>query len=130
MDISTDKSLLDIDLIYTFLTNSYWAKGRTKESVILSIENSYCFGGYVNGKLVAFGRVISDQTVFAYIMDVFVTKEVRGLGYGEKLMKAMLEFEAFAQVKQWHLKTKDAHEFYARLGFVREDQPEIWMKKL
>ena len=129
MEISTDKSRLDLELIYQFLTDSYWAKGRTKEATKASIENSYCFAGFVDGNQVAFGRVVSDCTVFAYIMDVFVVDEHRGKGYGQKLMKFMLEDQIFDQVKQWHLKTRDAHPFYRQFGFVPEDEPEIWMKR-
>lgn len=32
--ISTDKSQLDVDVIFNYLTNqSYWAKGRSREAV-------------------------------------------------------------------------------------------------
>lgn len=42
--ISTDKSKLDIDSIHNYLCNkSYWAKGRSIESVKKSIDNSLCF---------------------------------------------------------------------------------------
>ena len=33
VEFSTDKSKLDIKLIHKFLTNSYWAEGRTIEAV-------------------------------------------------------------------------------------------------
>ena len=48
MTISTDKSKLQIDVIYQFLTNSYWAKERTKKQVQTTIDTSLCFGVYVN----------------------------------------------------------------------------------
>jgi len=41
--ISTDKDKLDISFIHKFLTNTYWAKGRTLEEVKTTIENSFCF---------------------------------------------------------------------------------------
>lgn len=43
--ISTEKSLLERDLIFNFLINdSYWAKERNRETIEKSIENSMCFG--------------------------------------------------------------------------------------
>lgn len=44
--ISTDKSKLQFDVIYMFLTIRYWAKGRTFEKVKKSIEHCLCFGVY------------------------------------------------------------------------------------
>ena len=44
-EISTDRSRLDVELIYNFLSmTSYWAKGRSRALVEKSIENSLCFG--------------------------------------------------------------------------------------
>lgn len=54
--ISTDKSLLDLELIHNFFKDSYWAKGRTMEKVKKTIENSFCFGIYENGAQVGFAN--------------------------------------------------------------------------
>ena len=43
-NISTDKELLDTEMIYHYLSQeSYWAKGVAKETVLTSINNSMCF---------------------------------------------------------------------------------------
>ena len=58
--ISTDSSLLNIDLIYNYLsTESYWAKNIPKELVIKSIINSLCFGLYHQQKQVGFARIVT-----------------------------------------------------------------------
>ena len=45
--ISTDRSRLNIDLIHRFISDeSYWGKGRAREVVERSIENSLPFGVY------------------------------------------------------------------------------------
>ena len=84
--ISTDKRLLDIRTIHEYLSErSYWAKGRTLETVQKSIEHSVCVGVYdTDGKLVGFGRVLTDYAVFAYIMDVFILEPYRGKGLGSR----------------------------------------------
>jgi hypothetical protein len=56
LEISTDKSRLDTDMIYKFLSDSYWAKDRPKEIVDTSIENSLCFGAYLDGQQVGFAQ--------------------------------------------------------------------------
>lgn len=45
--ISTEKSKLAVEAIHDYLCRkSYWAKGRSLESVKKSIDNSICFGLY------------------------------------------------------------------------------------
>jgi len=44
--ISTDRERLNLDVVHGFLTNSYWAKGISREVVERSIEHSLCFGIY------------------------------------------------------------------------------------
>jgi len=85
--ISDDKSRLDLNIIHYQITNSYWAKGRTFNEVIRSIDNSICYGLYVEGKQVSFARVISDFTTIAYLMDVLILKEYLENGLSKILLK-------------------------------------------
>lgn len=128
LHISTDKNLLDIPFIHNFLTHSYWAEGRSMELVQRSIDNSICFGAYINGKQVGFARVVTDLTVFVYIMDVFIDEAYRGRGYGLELMEAILAYPELSSVKQWRLATRDAHGLYAKLGFTPLLAPDRWMQ--
>jgi hypothetical protein len=77
--ISTDKSRLDIPAIHDYLSNrSYWGKGRTIEAVRKSIENSLCFGIYdKDNQMAGFARVITDFTIFAYLLDLFIFEDHR-----------------------------------------------------
>ena len=125
--ISTDKNKLDIPLIYSFLSKSYWAKGRTSAQVEKSIENSRCYGMYLNGEQIGFTRVVTDKVVFAYLMDVFIVENQRGKGYATQLMNAILEDEDIAQVQNWFLRTNDAQPFYAKFGFSELEHPERTM---
>src|SRR6202047_5695179 len=79
--ISTNRELLDLDVIRGFLTNAYWAKVISREIVARSIEHSLCFGIYdAQGSQVGFARVISDRATYAYLGDVFVLEPHRGRG--------------------------------------------------
>ena len=83
--ISTDKSLLDIDTIHDFLSNrSYWAKGRSRETVEKSIAGSMCFGVFdAENKQAGFARVVTDYAMFAWLLDVFILEDYRGKGLGK-----------------------------------------------
>jgi len=128
--ISTDKSKLKTALIHQFLTDSYWAKGRTFEQVQTTIDNSLCFGLYEDDKQIGFGRIATDYAVFAYVMDVFVLHEHRGKGYSKKLMEAMVNAEELQECKTWMLKTFDAHGLYKQFGFTELKNSNIVMERI
>jgi GNAT superfamily N-acetyltransferase len=128
--ISTDKSLLQIDVIQKFLSKeSYWAKDRSLEKTKIAIENSLCFGVYHIQKQIGFARVISDFATFAYIGDVFILEEFRGKGLSKWLMQVMVEYPDLQGLRRWILATKDAHGLYAQYEFSSLRFPERWMEK-
>lgn len=128
--VSTDKDKLDIAFVHQFLTNTYWAKGRTIEEVTSTIENSFCFGIYVDEKQVGFARVVTDYIVFAYIMDVFIIEECQGKGYSSILMEKVLNEPKLSKIKTWRLATSDAHFLYRKFGFEELANPEKLMEKI
>ena len=129
-EISTDKSKLDIDLIHRFLVEeSYWAQTRTFEQTRTAIENSICFGAYVEGKQVGFARVVSDHATFAYLGDVFIVAEYRGKGLSKQLMEAVVSHPDLQGLRRWLLATKDAHGLYEQFEFASLKFPERWMER-
>ncbi len=128
--ISNNKAKLDIDFIHGFLTNSYWAKGRTKEEVIITIQNCLNFGVYLDDKQIGFARILTDSVVFGYLMDVFIIQEHRGKGYAKLLVKNITEHPDLQQIKRWMLITKDAHTLYQQFGFNEVENPTRIMEKL
>jgi GNAT superfamily N-acetyltransferase len=128
--IDTDKSLLQIDVIHEFLSKeSYWAKDRTLEQTKRAIENSLCFGVYFATRQIGFARVISDFTTFAYIGDVFILQEFRGIGLSKLLMKTIVSHQDLQGLRRWVLATKDAHGLYEQFNFSGLKFPERWMEK-
>lgn len=128
--ISTDKSMLDIDIIFQFLSRSYWAKNRTFETVRKSIENSLCFGVYLNNKQIGFARVVTDFATFAWLADVFILEDYRGKGYSKKLLQTILSLPELINMRRWILATKDAHNLYSKFGFQPLNGPERFMEIL
>lgn len=127
--VSTDKSKIDIGIVYGFLVKSYWAENIPKETVLRSIENSLCFGVYERDKLIGFARVITDFATFAYLADVFILDEKRGLGLSKWLIKVIVDHPNLQRLRRFILATKDAHGLYARFGFTPFDQPQRWMMR-
>jgi len=127
--ISNDTSKLDINLIHSFLTKSYWAKERTLEEVKNTIKYSDCFGIYTNKQQIGFARVLTDYTTIAYLMDVFIIESFRGKGFSTKLLTYIFENLKYTNVKKWILATEDAHKLYQKFGFKPLLSPEKLMQK-
>lgn len=127
--ISTDKSRLDLDVIHRFLDTSYWATGRSVDTIRRSIENSISFGLYKGDQQVGFARVITDYATFAWIADVFILDSFRGQGLGKWLMEVIIAHPELQGFRRWVLSTKDAHQLYRRFGFIELRLPERWMER-
>lgn len=128
--ISTNDNRLDIPVIHDFISNqSYWAQGRTIETVQRALNNSLNFGLYCDKRQVGFARVVTDYATFAWIADVFVLSEHRGQGLSKWLMEVILSHPELQGFRRWVLATKDAHSLYARFGFIPLHRPERWMER-
>ncbi len=128
-EISTDKQLLNIEYIHSFLSTSYWAKGIPKRMVEKSINNSFCFGMYKKQKQIGFARVITDFAVFAYLADVFIDKSEQRKGYGKQLLQKIFSHEDLKNLRRWHLVTGDAQKLYEKFGFTHPENPLRHMEK-
>jgi GNAT superfamily N-acetyltransferase len=128
--ISDDKTKPDVALIPKFLTSSYWAEGRTIEEIKKSIGHSICFGVFQDDKQIGFARIVTNFTVIAYLMDVFILEEHRGKGFSKLLLKRIFEDGRFKSIKKWMLATKDAHLLYAQFGFGEIKNPDRLMEKV
>lgn len=127
--INDDKALLDISVIHTFLSNSYWAKGIPLSTLKTAIENSLCFGVYDDKqKQVGFARMITDQATFAYLADVFILPENRKQGLSKKLVEFIQQHPALQGLRRIVLVTADAHELYSQFNFSSLSAPENYME--
>jgi GNAT superfamily N-acetyltransferase len=116
--ISTDKALLDFDMIYNYLDKeSYWSKGIAPETLRKAINNAMCFGVYHEKKQIGFAKVVTDKATFAYLADVFIIEQYRGLGLSKWLMQTIIQHEELQGLRRWMLATADAHGLYAQFGF-------------
>lgn len=128
--ISTDKSKIDLHLVHHYLSQeSYWAKNIPLHLVERSIENSLVFGVYQGKNQVGFARIISDFATFAYLADVFILTEHRGLGLSKMLLEHITGYPSLQGLRKWVLGTADAHELYKKFGWDATENPSIWMER-
>lgn len=126
---SDDINLIDIAAVHRYLSEeSYWAKNIPFDTVKTSISHSLCFGVYKNTRQVGFARWVTDRATFAYLCDVYIEQEFRGLGLSKKLMSLMLFHPDLQGLRTYFLGTLDAHGLYAQFGFKPLANPERRME--
>jgi N-acetylglutamate synthase-like GNAT family acetyltransferase len=130
LQISTDRSELDVPMIYRFLSEqSSWAVGISRSVVDRAIENSMCFGGYVDGRQVAFARVVTDFATFGNLADVFVLPDYRGRGYAADLLTFILAHPSLKGLRRFTLATSTAAGLFQKFGFSAPERPETLMER-
>lgn len=127
--ISADKSLLNVDVIYNYLNDdSYWAQGIPRQKLEKAIANSMCFGVYEQGIQAGFARVVTDNATFAYLCDVFILPAFRKKGLSKWLVQTIVNHPDLEGLRRWSLATADAQGLYNQFGFTQITHPERWME--
>lgn len=125
--ISDDRSLLQPERIYAMLHSTYWASGRTLETMMKASDNSLCFGVYFEGEQIGFARCVTDYATTFLLSDVIIDERFRGHGLGKALVSTVLMHDQL-QGLIGSLATRDAHGLYAKYGFAPVD-PKLYMRR-
>ncbi len=128
MTVTDDASLIDLDLVHSWLRESYWAKNRDRDTQRRANAGSMLFGAFDEEEQVGFARVVTDRATFAWICDVIVSPEARGKGVGKALMDAITAHPELEGVRLL-LATRDAHSLYEKYDFKPLPEPEMWMQR-
>lgn len=128
IQITTDKTKLDFEVIYNFISTSYWAKGIPREVMRKAIDNSICFGAFDGAAQVGFARVITDDATFGYLADVFVLESHRGLGVSKLMMEQVSCHPELEGLRRMMLATYDAHGLYQQFNFKPLSNPANMME--
>jgi GNAT superfamily N-acetyltransferase len=116
-ELDDDFARIDREAVHAYLTESYWAEGRTRKTQDALIDTAArVVGLYKGGEQVGFSRAVSDGHVQSYLADVYVLEEHRGRGLGVELVRFSVDEGPLARTK-WLLHTRDAHDLYRRFGF-------------
>lgn len=126
--VSSDKRTFDFEVIYQFISTSYWAKGIPREILQKAIDNSVCFSVFDDDDQVGFARVVTDGATFGYLADVFVLPSHRGLGLSKMMMQQVVEHPELQGLRRMLLATADAHGLYRQFGFRELSKPQNMME--
>lgn len=109
---------MNIHDVMALLKQTYWADKRPLEQVQRSVDNSRCYGVWLDEeqKLVGFARVISDFATTYYLCDVIVDNGYQGHGFGGALV-SYIENAPEYQGLRGILITRDAHGLYEKFGY-------------
>ncbi len=134
--ISMDPAHLQVDRVHAWLSqDAYWALGRPRETLERALAGSRAMGAYrdrgdgMPGEQVAIARAVTDGATFAWVCDVYVSPEVRGIGLGGWIVGELVNSLEAEGIQRVVLATRDAHEVYARLGFEPLANPSTFMER-
>ena len=86
---------LDEDVIsvedFNYLTDKVGWGTRDANVVEEALNNTlYSVSIYDDNKIIGYGRIIGDKTIFLYIQDIMVVPEYQGKKIGTKIMNTLL----------------------------------------
>lgn len=107
-----------VEEVARLLKMTYWADKRSLETIEKAMQNSSCYGIYLDDekKLVGFARVISDYATTYYLCDVIIDEAYRHQGLGKALVFYIESRPEYAGLHGM-LKTRDAHDLYRKFGY-------------
>ena len=112
------KKKIKVEEVERLLKMTYWADTRPIEKIEKSMENSECYGLFIEGidQLVGFARVITDYATTYYLCDVIIDNEYQHNGLGKALVSHIASMPKYAELRGL-LVTKDAHGLYEKYGY-------------
>src|SRR5262245_60427600 len=92
LEISDDRTRVDVAQLLDLYRTTWWAHDRSHEQIRRALDHSHpVVTAWDGATLVGFARVISDLTYRATIWDVIVRPSHQGRGVGSAMMNAVLE---------------------------------------
>ena len=116
---------------FNYLTNSVGWGTREKNVIEEALSNTlYSLCVYDNNKLIGYGRIIGDKTIFLYIQDIMVIPKYQNKHIGTGIMKNLLkQIDVYKKINP-NIRTylgasKGKESFYEKFGFVRRTDAEL-----
>ena len=116
---------------YNYLTNSVgWGK-RDNLIVEEGLKNTlYSLCAYDKDKIIGYGRIIGDRTIFLYIQDIMVLPKYQGNKVGSRIMKGLLnkikEYKIInSDIRVYLGASKGKEDFYKKFGFISRTEANL-----
>lgn len=121
---------MDFERVTEMLSQAYWSSDiKIDEIKKAAVNSALVIGAFSeDDRQIAYGRVISDKTRFAYLTDFYVDMEFRKKGICRKMAELVLAHPDLADVYQWLLVTGDAHGLYEKCEFKVIARPLDFME--
>ena len=109
---------MELSDVIRLLRSTYWADKRSDEQIEKSMQNSSCYGIYLEDeeKLAGFARVISDYATTYYLCDVVIDEDYQRKGLGTALIGYIGSLPIYEGLRGI-LITRDAHSLYRKFGY-------------
>ena len=109
------------EIVNLYKAGNWWKDKYNSSSIKFLIKGSYKFAVVVKkdeGRAIGMGRLISDGVSDAYIQDLVIMNDFRGLGLGKKLVNYLLNHCKSKNINWIGLISEPGQDgFYSDLGF-------------
>lgn len=116
---------------FNYLTDKVGWGTRNEKVVEEALNNTlYSVSIYNDNKIIGYGRIIGDKTIFLYIQDIMVIPEYQGQKVGTKIMNALLaKIDEYKKVNpniRTYLGASEGKEkFYEKFGFKTRSSVDL-----
>lgn len=116
---------------FNYLTEAVGWGRRDNRIVEEALNNTlYSLCVYDRDKLIGYGRIIGDKTIFLYIHDVMVIPKYQGKQIGTGIMKELVKQIDDYKKENSNIRTylgasKGKEKFYEKFGFVARPNKEL-----
>lgn len=116
---------------FNYLTNSVGWGIREKNIIEEALKNTlYSLCVYDNNKLIGYGRIIGDKTIFLYIQDIMVIPEYQskhiGTGIMNNLLNQINQYKKInPDIRTYLGASKGKESFYEKFGFISRPNEEL-----
>ena len=109
------------EIVNLYKAGNWWKEDYDSSSIKFLIKGSHKFAVVINkdeNKAIGMGRLISDGVSDAYIQDLIILDDYRGLGLGKKLVNYLVNYCKKNKINWIGLISEpDQDGFYSKLGF-------------
>ena len=116
---------------FNYLTNSVDWGTRENDIIEEALKNTlYSLCVYDDSKLIGYGRIIGDKTIFLYIQDIMVIPEYQNKHIGTEIMNNLLkqinEYKKInPNIRTYLGASKGKESFYEKFGFISRPNEEL-----
>lgn len=125
------KEKVPTSIEYNYLTNAVGWGTRENDIVEIALSNSiYSICAYENEKIIGYGRIIGDKTIFLYIQDIMVIPEYQNKKIGTNIMKNIIKKinelkKINPEIRTYLGASKGKEEFYKKFGFITREEADL-----